>query len=63
MLLCLVASVLCRLLSSGAAQEEDDQLCTAQEELLTPESTSSVSPCGLTAQGLRAGCSQAAVHV
>lgn len=36
--------IVLRLLSSGAAQEEDDHLRPAQEELMTPESTSSVFP-------------------
>lgn len=36
--------IVLRLLSSGAAQEEDDQLHGTQEEPMTPESTSSVFP-------------------
>lgn len=40
----MVFGIVLRLLSSGAAQEEDDHLRPAQEELMTPESTSSVFP-------------------
>lgn len=36
--------IMLQLLSSGAAQEEHDQLRPAQKELMTPESTSSVFP-------------------
>ena len=51
-----VFGIVLRLLSIGASQEEDDQLRPAQQELMTPESTSSVFHCGRTLLELSVGC-------